>query len=487
MDQQSNSYCSRSEGQADIPNQSMMNTNHLDFDVLMAQNDLASDNMRVGPPPSRIPRLEGALTIDVSRETNYPGSMFHSGPHSSPHSPMSDTHPKRYSSFTKKNYQKNGAKSSRSSMVRATSPVFPDQSTPLSSLTRQPSLSSVSSNRSADQLSVFSFSVKSDPGIYNPHSNGCESAMNSPSVSMGHGSPASFDFTTSKSMSSTLSSSSAAMESKTRSCLKLEMPSKYARRISDLDKKILKLQAERSKVLEKAHHTNASSIPDVSQIDMDSSTSSWILGEKTPDVGMVHLYIFPLGIHDLDEPLYDDASKLLRQVGGLYHDLQTSIDTLRSICCKGMFILAEISTCFAYIKSLLQRNQTLKLSNVEGVYSIQLCSEEDTKEGLILQEFTESLKAANNVLRFSQHITLSYTSVQMQLQKLHQIAAGKVESCDHILTKLGVGDRERRGQIRMVLEGNYITMASAQRVWPQYYHIATQTISTITECIHPVN
>lgn len=429
----------------------------------------------VGPPPVRLPRLEGSVSIDLNIDTNYPSpgssmsGTYLSGPHSTPHSPlsMSDAvHRKGYGSI--KTYQKNRTKSPRSNMVlRSTSPMFPDQSTPLSNLKRQPSSSSIASSRSGDQLSMFSASVKSEPCIY------ADSSVDSPSISM---SPAGLEAVS----ASNSTKAETTLETSTRSCLELEMPVKYARRITDLDKKILKLQVERSKVLEKAHQTKSSNA-------LRAELETWWPSERfsVSEMGKVHLYIVPLGIHELDEPLYDDANKLLRQVGGLYLDLQTAISIFRSVCCKGTSIQAEISTCFAYIKSFLHGNQKLKLANLQGFYSIQCDLDGSIAEGELPSEFKEALASANEVLRCAQYVTLPYINIQTQLQKLRQIAAGKVDGCDSICLKLGIMDRERRGQIRAVMEGNCTTMASAERVWPQHYQDAMQTIKTITECIHP--
>lgn len=431
----------------------------------------------VGPPPVRLPRLEIPVSVETtSVESKYScsrnGPFYTTSPHSTPHSPMSvggnSSFHHRRSYGISKTHTKTRTKSSRSNMVmRATSPIFPDQSTPLFSLKRQPSVSSITSNRSIDQLSTFSVSVKSDPGIYNLQtSSTCESTVNSPSLNS-TGSPG-FEF--SSATSGSQGTTCSGLEGSSLSCLKLEMPAKYARRISELDRKILKLQAERSKVLEKAHRGT----------DLDA----WLITEKPPEVGKAYLYIYPLGIHELDEPLYDDANKLLRKVGGLYLDLHTSISVLRSICYKGVSVQGEISTCFVYIQSLLHKNQKLKLSNLQGVYSIQVDVEDGLTDGVLPIQFSEALSAANKVLKCAQHITLSYINVQMQLQKLRQVAAGKVDDCDAICQKLGLVERS---QLRAVLEGNCTTMASAERVWPQYYQVATETIKSITECIHPSN
>lgn len=263
------------------------------------------------------------------------------------------------------------------------------------------------------------------------------------------------------------------------------MPTKHARKISDLDKRILKLQAERSKILERVHLAKQSGMSQFSsadQYDMDFLLHT----EKPPEMGKVKLYIFPLGIRDLDEPLYDDANRLLRKVGGMNLDLQTAINDLRNICCKGMFILADISTCFSYMKSLLQEEQKLKLSKVNSIYNIQLDHpESETISGPTpVAEFTQSLEAANRVLQCAQHITQSYTSIQMELLKARQVAAATVRECDSICQQHGVAERER-ATIHAVMEGNCTTMASAERLWPQYYQVATDTIRIITECIHP--
>lgn len=453
---------------------------------------ISADMADVGPPPMQLQHhLDTPMTIDTTVSTSSSYNSFYGspGPQSTPHSPMSvvgDTATARKGhGISKASSKQRSMKVSRAALLRATSPMFPDQSTPLSTLQRQPSISSISSSRSIDQISNAAFSIcQSDPEVYNLRNTSCKSNVSSPSINSLSG----FDYSTRKSTSSlgsngSISGKGSSTDDGTRSCIQLKMPVKYARRISDLDKKILRLQAERSKYLEKAHQTTTSlgtMEDDVEGPNMDA----WIFTEKMPEMGKVHLYIFPLGIHELDEALYDDANRLLRQVGGMYLDLQTSINILRSICCKGTLV-AEISSCFAYIKSLLQEKQNLKLLHVGDLYSIQLDTEENLADGVQQVEFSEALGAANEVLRCAQLITSTFVKMQMQLQKMRQVASAKVDSCNSICQKLGILDRERRGQIRAVMEGNCTTMASAERAWLEYYQTATQTIKTITNCIHP--
>lgn len=370
--------------------------------------------------------------------------------------------------------------------TRSKSPMFPDQSTPLTSvsnLSRQPSISSISSSTKSDPFSTPSIanSVRSDPGVYRYEIH-TDSAIHSPATSL-QDSPK-FVFSAGGSGSNSPHTQS---DNASRTCLELEMPVKYSRKISEIDKKILELQAKRSKLLEKVHSTKSSGtgpMPHVGRGDIDSH---WLnVMEKPSDIGKVLLYIFPLGIREFDEPVYEEANAILRQVGGLYYDLQRSLTNLRDICCKGTVLVPEISTCFAYIHSLLNANQRLKLTELSnGIYKIQLDQDSGMSDGPIPHEFYAALNAANEVLMSAQHITQSYSSMQMNLQRVRQRASDKISNFEKICNKLEIIAGERKNHIRSVLEGYCIAIASAERVWPQYYQVATDTISTITDCIHP--
>ena len=345
--------------------------------------------------------------------------------------------------------------------------MFPDHSMPLStvSVSRHPSSASLASTRS--DPSRHSVLLYDDPHTLQ---NGVDSTMNSPSISV-HGDSNSPKFTFGQQTPGLLTNT-------TKSNMEVEMPMKFARKITELDRRILKLQAERSKLLEKAQQ-NKSDTPPAINIE-----EKWPLPvEKVAEKGRVYLYIFPLGIHALDEPLYEEASTLLRHVGGLHYDLQSKIVNLRNMCCKGMSSLPEISTCFAYIKSLLLEHQKLKLTcSITGLY--RLDTELHSGE-IVPQEFVDSLCTANDVLKSAQHITHTNTHIQTKLQQVQELATQKVMNCDDICQNLGILDRERRTQIRSVLEGNCTAVASAIREWPQYYRVATETIQAITECVHP--
>ena len=382
-------------------------------------------------------------------------------------------------------FSKRGRSSSKHStrpIIRTKSPLFPVESTPLTSISRQPSISSISSSTKSDPFSTPAMSVRSDPGVYR-HVIHSDSGNHSPAYSL-QDSPR---FVFAAPGNSTSSSPPVQQpDNASRSCLELEMPAKYSRKISEIDKKILELQAKRSKLLEKVHSEKGTGpVPYVGRGDFDNL---WMnVTDKSSDIGKVLLYIFPLGIREFDEPVYEEANAILRQVGGMYFDLQKALSNLRDMCCKGSIIVPEISTCFAYIRSLLHASQRLKLTELtKGIYRIQLDSETGTPDGPpIPHEFYVALNAANDVLMSAQHITQSNSTMQLNLQQVRQRASEKIANFETICNRLEIVAGDRKNHIKSVLEGYRVAIASAERVWPQYYHVATDTISTITECIHP--
>ena len=371
-------------------------------------------------------------------------------------------------------------------LARGTTPMFPEQSTPLFVVSRQSvsASSSVSiSSTKSDPFGTISshHSAVSDPGVYANHADARSfSHHDSPALSAHSHSPALSTHGESNSPKFTFGGlqPSQVLETTTRSNMEMDTSVKHARRIMDLDKRILKLQAERAKYL-------ADKVPKLDTPSEEKWSERW--AERQVEKGRIHLFVTPLNIHALDEPFYEAAHTLLRQIGGLNYDLNSALSNLRSICCKGMFIVPDMSTCFAFIKSLLHRNQQLKLiCSIRGIYTIQLAAGSDLS-GSAVPEFEYALGAANNVLQCAQHITLAFTHIQERLKRVQEMAVEKIHLCDSICQQLGMMDRERRTYIRSVVEGNNATVFSAVKVWSQYYKNATDTIQSITECIHPTH
>ena len=354
-------------------------------------------------------------------------------------------------------------------VVRVSKPVFPTESVPLQEVLRRerpasaaPSILSTRSDPFDTLSTRCSIAAISDPGAYSVRSmhsgdSGVESVCSAPGRLLCPSSQKGFGNS----------------ESSTKACMEVEMEMKHVGKIIELDKKILKLQAERSKLVEKAQKSTAR---------VDSPTEFSGHHEKMPSIVRVHLFFIPIGIHVIDEPVFEEASTLLRNIGGMYFDLEQAVATLRNICCKGMARVPDFSTCFAYIKSLLQENQKLQLSSNGEICKIKL---DPGVSQTVPQEFNNALAIANRVLQAAQKITRSYREMQMQLQKVQGMARDQTETCDSICQQIGLLDRDRRNQIKAVMEGNFATVSAAVRVWPQYYGAATETIKAITQCIHP--
>ena len=367
----------------------------------------------------------------------------------------------------------------RNQQMRSSKPIFPTESVPLQqafSLRERPPSASPSrlSTRSDPfdtRSTCTSIGAASDPGYsYSVRSrdSGTGSVCSAPGI-LDSSSPGEY---------LDCPGDSATEATATKACMEVEMNVKDVRKIIDLDKKILKMQAERAKLIEKASQSTAR----VADTSGEKYTGDVM---KPHELVRVHLFFVPVGIHMLDEPVFEEANSLLRRIGGKYVDLERAIATLRHICCKGMAVVPDFSTCFAYIKSLLQETQKLQLLENGGLYQIELDS--GPHQHPVPQEFTDALGMANRVLRAAQSITHSYHAIQMHLQKVQGMARDRSEACDSLCQNIGLTDRDRRSQIQSVMDGNFAMLSTAVRVWPQYHRAATETIRAITQCIHPSN
>lgn len=365
------------------------------------------------------------------------------------------------------------------SQHRSSKPVFPTESVPLQEVFRRPpsatpSITSTRSDPFDTRSTCRSIGAISDPGyacsVKSMHSrdSGTGSVCSAPGGLLHNQSIEDFGDAPGEAKNST------------KACMEVEMNMKEVKKIIELDKKILKLQAERSKLVEKAQQSTA-------RAESPSEQYGGTVGKPLAELVRVHLFFVPIGIHLLDEPVFEEANTLLRSIGGKYFDLEQAIASLRDICCKGMVAVPDFSTCFAYIKSLLQETQRLQLTNNGGIYQIKLDTGTSGSSQPVPQEFNEALSIANCVLRAAQAITHSYHKIQMKLQKVQGMARDRSQACDSLCQQIGLMDRDRRGQIKAVMDGNFATVSTAVRVWPQYYGAATETIRSITHCIHPSN
>ena len=378
---------------------------------------------------------------------------------------------------------RHASKSSR--VVRTKRPVFPESSTPLSELKSYSSTSL--SSRSSTVLSDGSYpgTFASDPG----HCDVSEAArvnpledkqvqqfiaeVLKPRKKLYLDQEDEFEKSASLSPVALCESPVPPMPPSTsKSALKIEMPTRYVKKITDLDRKILKLQAERAKLLEKGQ----SKVGD----DLEASFESRRGSVDTKSSVQVHYYA--VGIPELDGACYNEGNFLLASIGGINNDFRVATETLCEKCNEKKSS-ENISNCLLYMKTLLVAHQSLKLHQMDGSLYQLLVQPDDPK--MICQDLSQTLAAANELLKITQQIVGSSTIVENRLKLVIETVHQLVQSCEATCDNLGIID-ERKVQIKNVLEGNQIALETALRLWPKSSLAAKNTLQAITNSMHPI-
>lgn len=376
---------------------------------------------------------------------------------------------------------RNASKYSR--VVRTKRPVFPESSTPLSELKSYSSTSL--SSKSSTVLSDGSYpgTFASDPGHCDISEAGRVNPAEEkqieqfitevlkPRKKLYHED----EFEKSVSLSPVPfceSPGSPLPPSTSKSALKIEMPVRYVKKITDLDRKILKLQAERAKLLEKGQ----SKVGD----DLESSIEGRRGSMDTKSSVQVHYYA--VGIPELDGACYNEGNFLLTSIGGINNDYKVAVDNLCEKCNEKKSC-ENISNCLLHMKTLLVRHQSLRLHQMDGGLYQLLVQPDDPQ--MICHDLLQALAAANELLKITQQIVGSSTVVENRLKLVIETVCQLVQSCEATCDHLGIID-ERKIQIKNVLEGNQIALETALRLWPKSSSMAKNTLQAITNSMHPV-
>ena len=260
--------------------------------------------------------------------------------------------------------------------------------------------------------------------------------------------------------------------STSKSALKIEMPIRYVKKITDLDRKILKLQAERAKLLEKGQ----SKVAD----DLEGSFES--RHGSIESKSSVQLHYYAVGIPELDGACYNEGNFLLTSIGGINNDYRVAVE---NVCekCNEKKTNENISNCLLYMKTLLVGHQCLKLHQVDGGFYQLLVQPEDSQ--MICSDLSQALAAANELLRITLQIVNSSMVVENRLKLVIETVHQLVQSCEATCDHLGITD-ERKVQIKNVLEGNQIALETALRLWPKSFSMAKNTLQAITNSMHPI-
>lgn len=246
---------------------------------------------------------------------------------------------------------------------------------------------------------------------------------------------------------------SAASEA-TRVPIRVELSCTFRKQFEDIENELLRLQAEKAKLMKIAHETSKMSAPSPRQ---------------SAESVMVNLSLCRTGFPEIDIPQLEAANHLLSAIGGLHYELTSAIKKLFSSCAEqGQDAhTCDVSDTISRRISTLQclHHEPLKLFHCTstGVFQISSPSEDTVEDVTVL----------NDLLKYAQFITLSNNSVQEHLETLLAVSKQSVSQCVS-----GSSD-----QVRAILEWNYVTMTVAERVWQEQHQMATDTITTITECL----
>ena len=379
------------------------------------------------------------------------------------------------------------AKHQSQRVVRTKCPIFPESSTPLSELKSYSTTSLSSTSKSSTVKSDGSYpgTFASDPGQCDVSDAGyCTSSEDKGAIQQflnevlkprkklyvaNHEDE--IEKSASLSPVGRCESPIAAMPpTTTKAALKIEIPVRYVKKITDLDRKILKLQAERAKLLEKGQ----------SKADLENSHDNRRGSFETKSSVQIHYYA--VGIPELDGACYDEGNLLLSSIGGITNDYRVAINNLCEVC-NQKNAGNTITDCLNHMKTLLVGHQILTLHQMDGgLY--QLLVQPNNPE-MICQDLVQSMVAANELLKITQQIVGSSAVVETRLKLVIETVVQLVQSCEATCNHLGILD-ERKIQIKNVLEGNQIALETALRLWPKNCLAAKDTLAAITDSMHPM-
>ena len=257
-------------------------------------------------------------------------------------------------------------------------------------------------------------------------------------------------------------------------CIRLHHP--YLQQLEDIDKKILKLNAERGNLLKLAHEKSYLAVP------LKSNSTK---REK----GIVNLSLSSVDqLRIIENGLVEDANMLFLNIGGLHSSLEAAIEKFISLCSSGQSSVTTITDCFPYIHSLLPQEMRLKLQELPGTKFVQVeyCSSSPspttmpTTQSTSLSSLQVALDAVNEMIQYAQLMQHHSTVFDSRLISLYNRVQEIFDSLDQVCFDSSM---ERRGNMRAVIEGNLSVLLAVQQIWQQCCQKGMETLSCITESL----
>lgn len=256
----------------------------------------------------------------------------------------------------------------------------------------------------------------------------------------------------------------------------VELSRDFSRQLEKIENGLLKLQAEKARLVKQARDTLHMVAP--------SSKSPCAL-ETSKNVSP--LAVCRTGRIGIDTPHLDEANNLLSAIGGLHQELESAARGLfSSVCSRGQShqpanTLAMIKESLSYLQEQLLKttNLTLHQCPQNGLYQVEHVISSQNQESEE-DSFSQHLSLLNQVLKYAQFITLSNAIVRERLASLLSIAKQRLSSVELLYTS---NELQQREQVKSVLEGNCVVLSIAEDVWQQEHQVASDIIRIITQSL----
>lgn len=247
----------------------------------------------------------------------------------------------------------------------------------------------------------------------------------------------------------------------------VKLPAQYSQQMEDVNRRLLKLQAEKGRLLKQLHESSLLTGP---------SVTTQATGKGTALVSLA-----PTGQPDIDQNTVEESNSLLLTIGGLRSSLESATERLLSLCSSGHSSVDTITDCFPFILGLVPMHAQLKLKESNGISLFQIECEPSTGSGKNASGALDMmLEATNEVLVCAQVVQSHSSLIEAQLLSLQR----QIQLCVPAI-ELSTADCniDQRSNVRSVVEGNAAVLSAMVLAWQEYYHTATDTVTNITESL----
>ena len=249
-----------------------------------------------------------------------------------------------------------------------------------------------------------------------------------------------------------LNTSTSFIHSKCPVTVKVHSP-RLTEQFKDIEKKLLHLYSEKSKLLHQL---------------MKQDSGSCNFESKTTDTGDLVLSILPTGQSEFDNGFIEEVNSLLLTIGGLSSSFQSSLNKLLTSSQS-----SSIADCIA--NHLMGSSDQLLLA--EDLYTKLI--HVDQASCTLSPGLKHIVDCLNGLLETSQSIT----NQSQYIQSLLASYLKKISSYKEGLESKGCSCKETKTIAQSILMGNTVVLNSVQKLWEQDCIKATDIISSISNAL----